>query len=723
MPGTLTTYKVFIASAGGLDDFRSAFREIVEHYNSTEAYHRGYMFMPVGWEDTTTGFGRPQALINEDLKQCDFSLFMFRNRWGTPPSVNGPHSSGTEEEWELATEIHRQGSMRDIQGCFFPFIPCNTPEEMAQRTRVEAFKQKLEREKQFFFKSLRQESDFRDWLRTQLSHWLRLIEQEAQQREEAKRQFLTQERSASTSKPKSGDGVHALVHQELMGLLNTDQYSAALSIVNVLLKLAQTPGDTAEALLIKGFIHGQLSQHADAFSTYDELLRRVADAPEPALREQVAEALFNKGVAQGKLQQPEAEIATYDELLRRFADAPEPALRESVAKALVNKGVTQSQLQQPEAAIATCDELLRRFADAPEPALREQVAEALFNKGVAQGKLQQPEAAIATCDELLRRFADAPEPALRESVAKALVNKGVAQGQLQQPGAEIATYDELLRRFADAPEPALGEQVANALFNKGFAQGQLNQPEAVIATYDELLRRFADASEYALRELVAKALFGKGLAQSQLQQHEAEIATYDDLLRRFADAPEPALRELVAHALVTKGAAQGQLQQHEAEIATYDELLRRFADAPETALREQVASALNGRGFTRLMLAKRQGLNSPTAGENLQAALADFSQAAERTDPPSGMVLGNRAYAHQLLGDVRQADQDFAAALHAPNFGGQTLYDATLADLAMHPIPEDAAMRERVERAWAAYQREQGTQPPSPPAVTAADLP
>ena len=542
MPGTLTTYKVFIASAGGLDEFRSAFREIVEHYNSTEAYHRGYMFMPVGWEDTTTGFGRPQALINEDLKQCDFSLFMFRNRWGTPPSVNGPHSSGTEEEWELATEMRRQGLMRDIQGCFFPFLPCNTPEEMAQRTRVAAFKQKLENERQFFFKSLRQESDFRDWLRTQLSHWLRLIEQEARQREEAKHQFLTQERSASTSKPQSGDGVHALVHQELMELLNTDQYSAALSIVNVLLKLAQTPGDTAEALLFRGFIHGQLSQHADAFSTYDELLRR--------------------------------------------------------------------------------------FGDAPEPVLREQVAEALFNKGVAQGKLQQPDAAIATYDELLRRFADATEPVLRELVANALLDKGVAQGQLQQP--------------------------------------------------------------------------------------EAEIATYDELLRRFADAPEPALRELVAHALVTKGAAQGQLHQPEAAIASYDELVRRFVDAPEPALSEQVASTLNGRGFARLMLAKRQGLNSPTAGENLQAALADFSQAAERTAPPSGMVLGNRAYAHQLLGQSAQAKQDFEEALRAPNFGGQTLYDATLADLAMHPIPEDAAMRELVERAWAAYQQEQGTPPPSP---------
>ena len=118
MPGTLTTYKIFVASAGGLDEFRKDFRKIIEHYNTTEAYHRGYMFMPVGWEDTTTGHGRPQAKINEDLRQCDFALFMFRNRWGTPPDTGSTYTSGTEEEWAIANEMHAKRAMRDIQGCW-----------------------------------------------------------------------------------------------------------------------------------------------------------------------------------------------------------------------------------------------------------------------------------------------------------------------------------------------------------------------------------------------------------------------------------------------------------------------------------------------------------------------------------------------------------------------------------------------------------------------------
>ena len=44
--------------------------------------------------------------------------------------------------------------------------------------------------------------------------------------------------------------------------------------------------------------------------------------------------------------------------------------------------------------------------------------------------------------------------------------------------------------------------------------------------------------------------------------------------------------------------------------------------------------------------------------------------------------------------------------------------EATLKDLDKHPIPEDHAMRELVERAWTAYQQEQGNEPQEPPAIT-----
>lgn len=303
------------------------------------------------------------------------------------------------------------------------------------------------------------------------------------------------------------------------------------------------------------------------------------------------------------------------------------------------------------------------------------------------------------------------------NIAKVLFNRGVTQHQLNQPEAEIATYDELLRRFSDAPEPALREQVVNALVNRGFVQRKLNQLEAAIATYDELLHRFGADPEPASHERVALALFNKGLSQGELKQHQDAINTFNEVVRRFGATTELALQERVASALVNKGGAQSLLNQPEAAMATYDEVVHRFGEATEPALREMVATALNGRGFARLMQAKALGLQNALSTEHLRAALMDFNQAAEKSTQPSGLVLGNRAYVQQLLGNALQAEADFAAALRAPVDGGQALYEGTLKDLDMHPIPEDQAMRVLVERAWAAYQQEQGTAPPSPPAA------
>ena len=229
-----------------------------------------------------------------------------------------------------------------------------------------------------------------------------------------------------------------------------------------------------------------------------------------------------------------------------------------------------------------------------------------------------------------------------------------------------------------------------------------------------MLRRFGEATEPALREQVAKALVNKGYRQGQLKQSEAAIATYDEVLRRFGEATEPALRELVAKALVNKGITQGQLNQSEAEIATFDEVLRRFGEATEPALRELVAEAMNGAGFNRLLKAKAQrGPANPTGQVLLETALVNLDNAVSRCAQPDGMMLGNRAYVQCLLGHGSAAESDFAAALRAPVNGGQKIYEGTLKDLDMHPLPEDEKMRELLARAWATYQAEGAGKPPS----------
>ena len=85
MPKSLTQYRVFIASPSGLDEERKCFRRNLEKFTALHAEPVGVTFHPVGWEETVGGVGRPQELINEDLKECDYAVFVLHDRWGLPP--------------------------------------------------------------------------------------------------------------------------------------------------------------------------------------------------------------------------------------------------------------------------------------------------------------------------------------------------------------------------------------------------------------------------------------------------------------------------------------------------------------------------------------------------------------------------------------------------------------------------------------------------------------
>jgi hypothetical protein len=75
-----------------LEDERSAFRDELQELNSEEAFSRSTVFIPVGWESTHLGVGRPQSRINADLRECDYFVLVLHDRWGSPPGKDG----GTE---------------------------------------------------------------------------------------------------------------------------------------------------------------------------------------------------------------------------------------------------------------------------------------------------------------------------------------------------------------------------------------------------------------------------------------------------------------------------------------------------------------------------------------------------------------------------------------------------------------------------------------------------
>lgn len=174
MPFDAKVYKVFLASPGNLSDERQAFRETLHHYNEIHAQRRKAIFIPVGWEDTLGRLGRPQHIINQDIKSCDYFVLMLWDRWGTPPDTTGKYTSGIHEEFEVAKECCADPAMpmRDIVVFFKAVDPGKLSDPGEQLRQVLQFKMNLELHKLLLFETFDHMVYFKDRIAKHLDSWL-----------------------------------------------------------------------------------------------------------------------------------------------------------------------------------------------------------------------------------------------------------------------------------------------------------------------------------------------------------------------------------------------------------------------------------------------------------------------------------------------------------------------------------------------------------------------
>ncbi|HZF93653.1 MAG TPA: tetratricopeptide repeat protein [Allosphingosinicella sp.] len=187
MPTHLTAYRIFIASPGGLNDIRNCFRSVIEKYNTEDAVRRGVLFIPVGWEHTIGGVGRPQSIINKELEECDALFLVLHDRWGSDPGAPDGSTSGTQEEFNLAMRLleDRSRSMREISVFFRTVEPARLSDPGAQLSAVISFKKSLEEKKHLLFQQFDDINEFEGALRMFLASWVRQHENESIDGEEA----------------------------------------------------------------------------------------------------------------------------------------------------------------------------------------------------------------------------------------------------------------------------------------------------------------------------------------------------------------------------------------------------------------------------------------------------------------------------------------------------------------------------------------------------------
>lgn len=169
-------YRVFIASPSGLEDERKGFRDVLAKYNARDG-SRGVNFDPVGWEATLGQQGRPQAIINDEVRNCDYFVLVLHDRWGSPPG-KGQFTSGTEEELSVALECLESDAhpMQQIVVVFKSVSERQLADPGPELSKVLDFKKRLEREKTFLYQTFDDLSVFTESVDRHLAQWARVHE-------------------------------------------------------------------------------------------------------------------------------------------------------------------------------------------------------------------------------------------------------------------------------------------------------------------------------------------------------------------------------------------------------------------------------------------------------------------------------------------------------------------------------------------------------------------
>ncbi|MEV6644242.1 DUF4062 domain-containing protein [Amycolatopsis sp. NPDC051371] len=175
MPVELSGRLIFLASPGNMAKEREACRMVVREFNEKSSESEQVVFLLRAWEDMPGGVGRPQDRINPKLDECDYMILILGDRWGSPPAVKGPYSSGTEEEFYRCLDLLASPTavMRDLLVVFRTLEPERLRDPGPQLLEVMNFRNDLEEAKSLQFVSFDSEQSFEAAIRKQLAEWAR----------------------------------------------------------------------------------------------------------------------------------------------------------------------------------------------------------------------------------------------------------------------------------------------------------------------------------------------------------------------------------------------------------------------------------------------------------------------------------------------------------------------------------------------------------------------
>lgn len=174
-PDDIQTYRVFVAAPASLRAEWHTVRGTILTMSEGVALRRGAVFVPVDEGSTPGGAPRPQAMVEQDLRQCDYAVFVLADRWrDRAESREAGDGLDVEAAYELARECleDRSFPMREIVVAF-KFVP---QERLDRPTfhlaQIMSFRRSIEHDSGHHIEQFGNVDGLAEILRARLAHWL-----------------------------------------------------------------------------------------------------------------------------------------------------------------------------------------------------------------------------------------------------------------------------------------------------------------------------------------------------------------------------------------------------------------------------------------------------------------------------------------------------------------------------------------------------------------------
>lgn len=193
--------RAFIASPGGLEEERQAAREAALEVNNLLGQDLGIQVEMYGWEDTISGLGRAQSIINAEMDLCEIFIGLIWRKWGTKPDIDGRFTSGFEEEFSLSVEKSVKSGWPNIHMFFKKVDPSQEADPGPDLKKVIDFRQKLQNEKKVLYQIFETPEEFGREVQRILSKFVIEKFKESTERESIADSESTGVRSTQSAKP------------------------------------------------------------------------------------------------------------------------------------------------------------------------------------------------------------------------------------------------------------------------------------------------------------------------------------------------------------------------------------------------------------------------------------------------------------------------------------------------------------------------------------------